>query len=500
MLNYLIRRLLLLPLTLFCIVLVNFVIINLAPGDPIMLAKISEKGDAMQKANETFAFGTDEQYLQFREHFGLTLPVLFNTWPNTTESAIQKTLEQLITKKESPADAKELKVKKLDDLRIRLGDKARFIMPQLLAIAENPKSTRETVMMAMRFIVRGGTRQAFLGPNISEQEKLANRKIAKNSTLLRRLLPSGSDSAEDLRTKLASLETWYEENIQAEHFQPTPKEKLKIFFIDTRFCRYMSKVFTLDFGTLRNDQNKTVLSEVSKRFKYSLTLSIIPMLLTFVLCQVVGFTMALRHNRWQDLSLNVVCLILYAIPIFVIAPLLIEKVALHNTFPFTHTLIPYSGFNSPEAIFNNMSSAQRLGDIMMHICLPLIAVMYGALASQSRLSRTAVLEVLRQDYVRTARAKGVPFITVIWKHVGRNAGITIVTSLAGSLGIILGGSLIVETIFEINGFGKFFYEAIINRDYNVIMFSALASAILALISYLIADIVYTLLDPRVTLE
>ena len=126
--------------------------------------------------------------------------------------------------------------------------------------------------------------------------------------------------------------------------------------------------------------------------------------------------------------------------------------------------------------------------------------MYGSLAAQTRLSRTAVLEVLKQDYVRTAKAKGLSPSKILFKHVGRNASITIVTSIAGSLGVVLGGSLIVETLFEIHGFGKFFYDAIINRDYNVIMFSSFAGSFLSLAGYLMADIAYTILDPRLSLE
>ena len=273
-----------------------------------------------------------------------------------------------------------------------------------------------------------------------------------------------------------------------------------IFFFETRFFRYFSRVLTLDFGTLRNDSTKTVISEVTKRFKYSLTLAILPMLITFLLCQFFGFLMAYQHNRWPDYSFNVLFLILYAIPVFVVAPWLIEKVALHGHFPFTDTPIPYSGFTSKESVYENLTSAGRLADVARHIFLPIIAITYGSLAAQSRLSRTAVLEVLRQDYVRTARSKGVKPLSILYKHVGRNAAITIVTAIAGSLGIVLGGSLIVETLFEINGFGKFFYDAVINWDYNVIMFSALAGAFLTLVGYLLADIAYTLLDPRVTLD
>jgi peptide/nickel transport system permease protein len=262
----------------------------------------------------------------------------------------------------------------------------------------------------------------------------------------------------------------------------------------------MSRVLKLDFGTMRNDPNKTVISEVVKRFKYSLTLAIIPMFITFFLSLFFGFIMAYKRAKWPDLSLNVIFLILYAVPVFVVAPFLIENVALHRNFPFTNTPIPISGFTSPERIYADQTTLQRIFDVLQHIALPLVAIMYGTLASEARIARTAVLEVLHQDYVRTAKAKGVPEGTILLKHVGRNASITIVTSLASSLGIILGGSLIVETLFGINGFGKFFYEAVLNRDYNVIMFSALAGSFLTLIGYLVADIAYTVLDPRITLE
>ena len=224
------------------------------------------------------------------------------------------------------------------------------------------------------------------------------------------------------------------------------------------------------------------------------------MIITFFLCQLFGLIMAYKQNQWPDYTLNVSFLILYAVPIFVVAPFLIAIIALNHHFPFTNTPIPISGFTSPDAVYDQLTSSQRVLDVLMHIFLPIIAIMYGSLAAQSRLSRTAVLEVLRQDYIRTAWAKGLPPSTILFKHVGRNASITIVTSLAGSLGIVLGGSLIVETLFEINGFGKFFYDAVVNRDYNVIMFSTLAGSFLTLIGYLVADISYTLLDPRLTLE
>lgn len=499
MITYIIRRLILLPITLFFIILVNFVIINLAPGEPSTLTEISPEGMATRKESSSASAG-DERYLQFREFYGLTLPILWNSWPWITLEQVEHDLWVLVHRKASPEETEELPAKDYNARRIRFGDQARFVMPHLLHIIEDPKLDMDTRKMAVQFFIRGGSRQAYLGPNLTEEQKNYNRKIAIDNNQLRSMALTPTDSPDLVQAKIDELKKWYQNNAAYYQFVPTASQKINVFFFQTRFFRYISRVMTLDFGTLRNDDNKTVLNEVTKRFKYSLTLSIIPMVITFGLCQIFGMIMAYYQNGWPDLSLNLVFLILYAIPIFVVAPFLIEMIALNHTFPFTDIPIPLSGFTSSDTIYNQQTSMERLLDVLRHIFLPIIAVMYGTLAAQARLSRTAVLEVMRMDYVRTAWAKGLAPLNIMVKHVGRNAGITIITSLASSLGIILGGSLIVETLFEINGFGKFFYDAIINRDYNVIMFSALAGSFLTLVGYLIADIAYTLLDPRLTLE
>lgn len=476
MTTYILRRLLLLPITLFFIIIVNFIIINMAPGDPVTVTEVSADG-AAKRTDRAVAFGSDTRYLQFREFYGLTLPVVINLWPFTSKESVYHSLETLVNRS-------SLSVQEYDRLRIQFGDKSRFIMPILLGIITDPEEKESIRKMALRFFVRGGTRMAYLGADLSPEERDYNRKISAGNNFLTSLLEKNSS--------LDELRDWYKENESFYQFNPTFFEKIKILF-ETRFNKYMGRVLTLDFGTLRNDANKTVISEVSKRFKYSLTLSITPLIITFFLCQILGMIMAYKQNQWEDVSLNMVSLILYAIPIFVVAPFLIEKVALKGYFPL-------SGFTSPDSIYENENSYQRLFDIFQHLFLPIVAIMYGSLAASARLSRTAVLETLRQDYVRTAKAKGAPPFTIMLRHVGRNAGITIITSLAGSLGVVLGGSLIVETLFEINGFGKFFYDAVINRDYNVIMFSAIAGSFLSLLGYLAADIAYTVLDPRITLD
>lgn len=488
--SYIIRRLLLLPVTLFFILLANFVIINLAPGDPTSATQVSEGGAAKQ-ADRTTAFG-DMRYLQFREHYGLTLPILFNTWPFISEGSVLKALRAI------QEDKEEMSVKKYDALRVKMGDQSKFVMPSLLKIIQTSSGGLQE--LAVKFFIRGGTRHALVSPYLTDSEKKHNRKNAENNLFLLNQLIFPQDSKEVREKKVEALANWYYEHEKSYRFSPDFFRKVKIFFFDTRIFRYMSRVITLDFGTMRNDQNKSVIDEVVKRFKYSLTLSLIPMLITLVLCVVFGFWMAYQQYHWPDLLFNFIFLILFAIPIFVVVPFLIEKVALNNTFPFTSIPIPISGFTSKESIYDQLTSWERFVNTAQHLALPLIAVMYGGLAAQTRLARTAVLEVLRQDYVRTAKAKGLTPFEILRKHVSKNAAITIVTSVASSLGVVLGGSLIVETLFDIDGFGKFFYEAVLNRDYNVIMFSALAGSFLTLIGYLIADLLYMFLDPRVSLE
>lgn len=490
MTDYLIRRLFLLPITLFAIILVNFVILNLVPGDPVNVTDRSNTGDLTRDADMEGSM-EENHHLQFREHYGLTLPILFNNWPAITLTKVDQALDELLTKTKN---GKEMSVQDYHEMRTRWGDRARFIMPILLEKAEDESLPLEMRRLCANLFVRGGTRLGFVGPTLTAKQKSANRLIARSNQELAQSRVYDWDKEATLDKKVAQLSAWFQEQGGKQAFE---HKGLRTLFLETRFSRYLSRVLLLDFGTLRNDSNKTVISEVVKRIKYSLALAVVPMLLTFVFCQIFGMIMAVKHNQWPDISLNIFFLILFAIPIFVVAPFLIEKVALHHTIPFTKIPIPYSGFHSKYAIYESLTSGQRLVDVLLHIALPLIAIMYGTLAIQARLSRTAFLEVLRQDWVKTAHAKGLPLKTVLIKHVGRNGAITIVTSLATSLGVILGGSLIVETVFEINGFGRFFYEAILNRDYNVVLFSAFAGSLLTLIGYIIADIAYTLLDPRV---
>lgn len=481
MIKYFTKRLLLLPFTLLVIFLINFVIVNFANNDSLDNKSMDSFGDVTEKK---VVKGTDA-FLQFREHYGLTLPIVFNSWPCISQKKLQRVLHKIS------------KEKHLEDQLLRSwGDRAKFIMPLLLQETTNENESLEYRILAVRLLIRGGIQTGIVASSLSAEQKLLNHKISQSNSFLASLTPSYNENELELIDKINRLTEWFQNQGGFERFSYKFSRKIKTFFFETRLFRYFSKIIRLDFGVLKNDRNQTVVNEVMKRLKASLILSVLPTLIVFVACQIFGLIMALWQNRWIDHCLNFIFLLLFSIPVYVVVPLLIDKCVLNKTFLFTNIPMPYSGLSSPKEIFMNLSSGEKILDIILHSLLPFIAVSYGSLSAQSRFSRSAFLEVFRQDYVRTAVAKGLSQYDILVKHVGRNAALTMITSLASSFGTILGGSLVVETLFQIDGFGKFFYQAILNRDHNVILFSVFVGSGLSLLGYLIGDICYVLCDPR----
>jgi peptide/nickel transport system permease protein len=140
---------------------------------------------------------------------------------------------------------------------------------------------------------------------------------------------------------------------------------------------------------------------------------------------------------------------------------------------------------------------EKAQDVLWHLALPMLIYTYGSFAYISRQMRGSMLEVIRQDYIRTARSKGLSERTIIFKHALRNSLIPIITLLAGLLPALIGGSLIVEYIFTIPGMGQLAYQALLERDYPIIMGELTISAILTMLGVLLADILYSVVDPRI---
>ncbi|WP_348663687.1 ABC transporter permease [Chlamydia vaughanii] len=491
MLKYILKRLILIPLTLFAIISINFVILNAAPGDVVEDQSVDSHGEA-GKSDKIRSYKGPDRYLQFREHYGLTLPIFFNTRPRISHAKIKAGLQELVNSFQHRNT--NAKGKSFSKLKIYWGDRAKFIMPVLLFEASDATQSSAYRHVAADLFIRGGIRQGIVGHSLSPEQYTLNDKVSKSNSQLVKLL-----AEDDIEIKVESLKEWFRQEGGMETFSYRGFS-WRTFFLETRFSRYMSRIFCLDFGTLRSDPNKTVLSEVIKRLRASLVLSILPMIFVFALCQVFGMIMALNRNNWIDHTLNFIFLILFSVPVFVAVPWIIDNFVINKTVPLTSIPMPYSGLRSSPEVFDQLSSFGKLLDIMTHCFLPFCAVSYGAFAAQSRLSRSVFLEILGEDYICAAKARGVSRYDILVKHVGKNASASLITSLASSLGAILGGALVVETLFDIDGFGKFFYQAILNRDHNVVLFSVLVGSALSLVGYLIGDICYVILDPRVQLE
>jgi peptide/nickel transport system permease protein len=471
--NYWGRRALLLPLTLLAIAVVNFAIINLAPGEPTTITDVNEQGEATRRAQGT---APSDSYFLFREQFGLSLPILFNAWPWTGTHWWEQHLSKLV------ADPHGTQI-----LRREMGDRARFCLIPLLAISKNQQLPAPMRLEAVRLAVRGALRVGATEAALSAAQRTTNEQIAQTNRALEALVWQTNDSPELRESKLQQLDQLLQ---QAGFLAPT--RSLATAFMQTRLWRYFSKVARLDFGTLRTDPSRRVVDEVAARLKYSLTLAVLPLILSFGLALCLGVAMAFHHGRSLDWGLGLTTLLLYAVPVFIVAPLLLDLVPLHGP---SGELVS-GGLTSTPQQYERFTSWQRLQDIGVHCLLPLAALVYLPLAVQTRLCRTSMLEVMRQDFVRAARAKGLSPWRICWSHVVPNGAIALLTAVGGALGALLGGSLIVESVFNLDGFGQFFLRAVVQRDYNVILFSVLASSTLALTGYLLADIACARLDPR----
>jgi peptide/nickel transport system permease protein len=150
--------------------------------------------------------------------------------------------------------------------------------------------------------------------------------------------------------------------------------------------------------------------------------------------------------------------------------------------------------------YEELGFSGQMWDRALHLVLPVVCMTYGALAYDSRFTRGSLLEIIRQDYIRTARAKGLSERTVIGKHALRNALIPLITLFTFILPYLIGGSVIIEMIFSWPGTGLLLFQSILTRDYNVVMGISFLSASLILLSMLLADILYAVVDPRVTYE
>lgn len=259
-----------------------------------------------------------------------------------------------------------------------------------------------------------------------------------------------------------------------------------------QYLSWLGRLARLDFGTSFKD-HRPVLDKIMEALPITLQFNLLSILLIYIVSIPIGVYSATHQRTWTDSSLTLLLFILYSLPSFWVAMLLILFLGGGQFLDW----FPIYGLNSLGA--EDLPFHQWLADRLWHMALPLFCLTYSGLAALSRYMRTGMLDTIRQDYIRTARAYGFSERVVIWRYAMRNSLITIVTLLGGLLPALIGGSVIIETIFSIPGMGRLGFEAVLSRDYPLIMGVFTMSALLTLAGLILSDVVYALVDPRIKL-
>lgn len=263
---------------------------------------------------------------------------------------------------------------------------------------------------------------------------------------------------------------------------PTIQANLEKFYkldepMYVQYLYYLKSIVTFDFGPSIKKPNDSVNELLARGFPISFELGMVTILVALISGIILGTLAALRHNGIIDYLAMTFAVVGISVPNFVLATLLIQQLAVNLEW------FPAATWSSP-----------------IHMILPTLALATGPTAIIARLTRSSMLEVLTQDYIKMARAKGLSPVRIVVRHALRNALMPVVTILGTMLAGILTGTFVIERIFAIPGMGKYFVESINNRDYPVIMGSTVFYSAFLVFMLFLVDIVYGFLDPRIKLH
>ncbi|OGR24764.1 MAG: diguanylate cyclase [Desulfobacca sp. RBG_16_60_12] len=252
---------------------------------------------------------------------------------------------------------------------------------------------------------------------------------------------------------------------------------------------WLTRLARLDFGRSFSPDRRPVWDKIKERIGITLSLNLMSLIIILGVSIPIGVIAAYRAHSWFDKATTLFVFFGFAMPTFWLALLLIMFFGVYLDW------LPISGLTSLN--FRQFSLWQKLQDLGAHVTLPVLVAAFGGLAGMSRYMRGNMLEVIRQDYITTARAKGLPERVVIFKHALRNALLPVITILGLSVPGLIGGSVIFESIFAIPGMGQLFYGAVMARDYPLVMGELVIGAVLTLVGNMLADVGYALVDPRI---
>jgi peptide/nickel transport system permease protein len=275
---------------------------------------------------------------------------------------------------------------------------------------------------------------------------------------------------------------------------PEAKERLKKLYgldkpIHVQYVNWLGRIVRLDFGLSFSPDRRPVIDKIVETIPITIGINLLSIILIIMVAVPLGVFSATHQDTFFDKAGTVFVFVGFAVPTFWLALLMMRWFGIQLGW------LPISGVKS--IMYDFLSPAAKVWDIAKHLIMPVALSAFGGLAGLSRYMRSNMLEVIRQDYIVTARAKGLPERVVIYKHALRNALMPVITILGLSVPGLIGGSVIFESIFSIYGMGRLFYSSVMARDYPVIMGILVIGAVLTLLGNLLADISYAVVDPRI---
>lgn len=602
MLNYVVKRMLLMIPTLFAIILIVFIMVNIAPGTPGQAQNASGSESVKDSSNAR------ESYRLFKQQYQLDKPILINTRWRLTRDNVAEELEILAASSQNLTQPEELSAHisqqsaaffervldeprlaleeklsdatLLEDTRTQLQQKLQELPPahvdrprpprppqgRLMRAENNLEDWGQQIVPALVSLVtefvalrtaNGAHAHAFIpedddtwdallagkaaqingaphtldyartmkirhlavhrlsinarrdpwiedGERLNDAQREENRRISHENEQIAAWTYPLNAARDDRQDVELAWKRWFLE-VQETRYPTGARIALRQTVMETRFAHYMGNLLPFSLTPrfhfrapklgVSMRYRRPVLEVIGEHWRYSIALSLISLLLAYCIAVPIGVLAAVRHNGpIADRGVGILLFILYSFPVFLGATLLQTWLTPARGLDW----FPVSGFDDGRML--EYTTIGYLWVVAKHLILPVVCLTYPSLAALSRYARSGLLDVIRADYVRTARAKGLPEWMVITRHTVRNGMIPIITLLGSTLPAVIGGSIVIEYIFAIEGMGALMLQSIGQRDYNVILGVLLISSVLTLIGILLSDIAYALVDPRISYD
>lgn len=471
MARYLLKRLLLFVPTLFVVSLVAFFLSRMAPGDPVLqyltndpfgtLSSPADLYNAERVCRQTATLLNRDKPLFY---FGLRPKSYPDTLYRIAVGFRRKALEALI--------AEYGNWPLIQDYY----DKVRAMDLALLALPDSLAATAASIKPTLRELYTTTAETAVASRLEKIEDELADKPI---------LVARHSEDFQSLRNAHAAMLAG------ADH----TARWIPIFQwhgLDNQYHQWLSGFLSGDFGTSLYER-MPVSRKVLPALRWTLVLNILALALAFGLSIPIGVLSATRQGKAFDRSASTILFMLYSLPAFWVGTLLLVFFA---TPTYGMKIFAGPGLG---AVHTGAGFWEQLAVAMPHLLLPVLCIAYPALAFISRQVRGSMVEALKQDFVRTARAKGLPERTVVWRHAFRNALFPIITMMASVFPASIAGSVAIEFIFNIPGMGWLTLQAILQQDWPVVFVVLMLGAVLTVVGILVADVLYALADPRVKL-